>query len=248
MNSLPLPGPSLRADTVPPWRSTRLRTIVRPMPRPPCERSSACRSWTNRSKMRGSTSGEMPMPVSRTEQHDLVVHSLRAHRDHAIGRRVLGGVGQQVGDHLAQARRVAVDAQAAPRHVHLQRVLPLLEQRAGHLDRLRDDLRDLDDFGLELDPAARDARDVQQVVDQPREMADLALDDRALAFGSRLAAQLHQLQRRQDRRQRIAQLVARASPGTRPWRGSRSRRPRDACARRARGCARGRAGRARRTA
>ena len=65
-NSLPRPGPSLCADTEPPWRSTRFRTIVNPMPSPPCDRSMAWRSWTNRSKMRGSISGAMPMPVSRT--------------------------------------------------------------------------------------------------------------------------------------------------------------------------------------
>ena len=35
-----LPGPSLRASTVPPCISTRLLTRVRPMPSPPCERSS----------------------------------------------------------------------------------------------------------------------------------------------------------------------------------------------------------------
>ena len=38
-------------------------------------------------------------------------------------------------------------------------------------------------------------------------MADLPLDDRALALGGVDAAQLHELQRRQDRRERIAQLV-----------------------------------------
>ena len=39
MNSLPRPGPSLSTVTVPPCSSTRLRTIVRPMPRPPSERA-----------------------------------------------------------------------------------------------------------------------------------------------------------------------------------------------------------------
>ena len=60
----------------------------------------------------------------------------------------------------------------------------------------------------ELDLAARDARDVEQVVDQARQVPHLALDDRALAFAGVDAAQAHQLQRGQDRRQRVAQLVA----------------------------------------
>ena len=78
MNSLPVPGPSLRAETDPPCSSTRLRTIVRPMPRPPCERSSACRSCTNRSKMCGSISGAMPIPVSRTDSTHLAIDLRRA--------------------------------------------------------------------------------------------------------------------------------------------------------------------------
>ena len=41
-NSLPWPGPALRASTVPPCSSTSRFTSVRPMPRPPCERSSDC--------------------------------------------------------------------------------------------------------------------------------------------------------------------------------------------------------------
>ncbi len=36
VNTLPRPGPSLRASMVPPCSSTRRRASVRPMPRPPC--------------------------------------------------------------------------------------------------------------------------------------------------------------------------------------------------------------------
>ncbi len=41
MNSLPLPGPLLWASIVPPCISTRPLTSARPMPSPPCDRSSA---------------------------------------------------------------------------------------------------------------------------------------------------------------------------------------------------------------
>jgi hypothetical protein len=40
-NSLPLPMPSLRASTLPPCSSTNPRTSARPIPSPPCDRSSA---------------------------------------------------------------------------------------------------------------------------------------------------------------------------------------------------------------
>ena len=65
-NSLPLPGPPLEAVTDPLWSSTRRRTSVRPIPSPPCARSSDRSACTNMSKMYGSTSGAIPMPVSRT--------------------------------------------------------------------------------------------------------------------------------------------------------------------------------------
>ena len=59
----------------------------------------------------------------------------------------------------------------------------------------------------QLHLSASDAGHVEQIVDQPHDVLDLALDDAALAVGADDAAQIHQLQRREDRRQRIAQLV-----------------------------------------
>ena len=53
-NSLPRPAPSLRAETEPPCSSTRLRTRVRPMPRPPWARSRRPCTCVNSSKMFGS--------------------------------------------------------------------------------------------------------------------------------------------------------------------------------------------------
>ena len=62
----PLPSPSLRASTVPSCISTRFFTRVRPMPSPPCAFVEAWSTCTNNSKMWGSMSGAMPMPLSRT--------------------------------------------------------------------------------------------------------------------------------------------------------------------------------------
>ncbi len=67
MNSLPRPGPSLRASTVPPCMVTRLRTSVRPMPSPPCAWRLERSTWVNISKTEPSRSAGMPMPLSRTE-------------------------------------------------------------------------------------------------------------------------------------------------------------------------------------
>ncbi len=49
---------------------------------------------------------------------------------------------------------------------------------------------------------------VEQIVDQAHHVPDLAIDDRALVARELAALDLHQMQRRDDRRERIAQLVA----------------------------------------
>ena len=66
MNSLPRPLPSLAAVTVPPCIFTSRRTSARPMPRPLCGWSDLLSTCVNRSKIRGSSSAGMPMPLSRT--------------------------------------------------------------------------------------------------------------------------------------------------------------------------------------
>ena len=87
-------------------------------------------------------------------------------------------------------------------------VLALLEQGAGGFHRVGDDVGQLHVLFLELDLPPGDAGDVEKVVDKADEVTDLPLDDRPLALGGVDAAQLHELQRRQDGRERIAQLVA----------------------------------------
>ena len=60
----------------------------------------------------------------------------------------------------------------------------------------------------QLHVAASDPGHVEQVVDEPDDVLDLAFDDAALTVGADDAAQTHQLERREDRRQWIAQFVA----------------------------------------
>ena len=62
-----LPDPSLLwASIRPPCISTSWWASARPMPRPPCERSSERAPCVNRSKMLGKASSAMPTPLSRT--------------------------------------------------------------------------------------------------------------------------------------------------------------------------------------
>ena len=61
----PLPSPGLLASTWPPCMSTSSRTIARPSPSPPCARVTELSAWRKRSKITGSISRRIPMPVSR---------------------------------------------------------------------------------------------------------------------------------------------------------------------------------------
>ena len=60
------PAPSLAASSRPPCCSTIDRLIVRPRPSPSDRRTSGPLPCSNSPKIRGSTSGAMPMPVSLT--------------------------------------------------------------------------------------------------------------------------------------------------------------------------------------
>ena len=83
-----------------------------------------------------------------------------------------------------------------------------MQHRLGELERARDHVAQVDTLAAQLDLARGDARDVEQIVDHAREVRDLALDDAPLARIGRLVAPRHDLERGDDRRERVAQLVA----------------------------------------
>ena len=148
-------------------------------------------------------------PVVAHRDHRLVLLGMELEPDAPAFRGVLGGVVEEVADHLGQAGGVALHLERARRQRHHQLLAARVDQRPRGLDRARDHRGEVDRLALQRDLAARDARDVEQVVDQPRQLVDLALDDvaraRALLVGQLLEP--HQLHRVADRRQRVAQLV-----------------------------------------
>ena len=82
------------------------------------------------------------------------------------------------------------------------------DRRTRHLNGLGDDIREVDPFASKLDFPASDPRHVEQVIDERHHVVNLPFDNGALALGARLVAQTHQLQGRQNRRQRVSQFVA----------------------------------------
>jgi hypothetical protein len=138
---------------------------------------------------------------------EAVLLATRREGDFSARLGALGGVDQQIREDLRQPHGIAVDHQPFAWHVDGERVRTLLEERAGHLDGLGEHGRKLQWLLLEPHLAARDARDVEQVVDEPAEVPHLPLDHLVLALIPS-AAQLHELQGGEDGRQRVAQLMA----------------------------------------
>ena len=78
------------------------------MPSPPCDRSSDPSTCENMSKTRGNWSAGMPMPVSLTDTTHVAPLPLDGQPDVAAPVGVLGGVVQQVREHLRQPGQVGV--------------------------------------------------------------------------------------------------------------------------------------------
>ena len=129
---------------------------------------SAC---ANRSKTRGSSLGrDADAVVAHADDRP---RRRRARRSSAMRPPVVGvlrGVVEQVGEHLREPRRVGVDASSGSRGSATVEVVPARRRSAGAPSRRRghDDRGSSSALRVELDLAARDARDVEQVVDQPR--------------------------------------------------------------------------------
>ena len=93
-------------------------------------------------------------------------------------------------------------------YVRLETVPCGRDGRRGRLDRRRDEAVQRDDLAAEVDLAARDPRDIEEVVDQPCHVIDLPLDDGDRATGLLAEAlALEQRERVPDWCKRVAQLV-----------------------------------------
>jgi hypothetical protein len=89
-------------------------------------------------------------------------------------RREFDGIGQQVQQHLVQLRRVGKQPAAPSRS--FQPDLLLVGQGLDHRHRLVDDLVDLDNFETELHLTRLDLGEVEDVVDQPKQVLPAGVD------------------------------------------------------------------------
>ena len=134
--------------------------------------------------------------------------ALHAHSDRAAGRGEAHRVRDQVGDDLVEPLRVG----AHPHRVRLD-----VDRVTSELAGTGQDAHGLADAHLEVHRAARqhdvaagNAREVEQVADQPPEVGDLVADRAARAVRDRVvtADAIEHAHRADDDRERVAQLVA----------------------------------------
>src|SRR6185437_15922343 len=119
---------------------------------------------------------------------DLFAFQLYAHLDLAAGIGVLHRVVQNVADALHEARAVPahVDRREGLRDGEAMRFFAY--ERLHGLRRLLDDLAELERLAAQQDLPPRDARNVEQIVDEPRELARLTAEHRKRRVDGRRVA------------------------------------------------------------
>ena len=121
----------------------------------------------------------------------------------------LRGVVDQVRQHLRQPDRVAMQFDRLRRQIAAQHLVAAGGARRTRLDGTLDERREAELFRPHDDLALHDARNVEQVVDEPRHVVRLAADHVARPVHGRLRhiRALHDVHRVADGRERVAQLV-----------------------------------------
>jgi hypothetical protein len=92
-------------------------------------------------------------------------------------RRVLGGVVQQVHDHLGQSNPVCVEIDCVLRHDYGQLMSALVNQWPARFHRGANHFRQVHQLLLEIEFFSGDTADIEEIVGQSGQVVDLPLDD-----------------------------------------------------------------------
>ena len=144
------------------------------------------------------------------DRHDrAAITFLGRHGDSSALRRVLRRVVQEIGEDLAQAHRIPVNGDWRVEGMNRQTVPGCVDERPADVDRVSNDPDQIGMLAMERDLSAGDPRDLQQVVDEPDHVIDLALHHLAHARRDRIGRfrQPEHLDRVGDGRERVPQLV-----------------------------------------
>src|SRR5262245_15036132 len=92
---------------------------------------------------------------------------------------VLGSVAEKIHLNLLKAHAIAMDGQRLRANIYGEMGLVRRHQRSDRLNRGLRRLAEVDELGPQNDAPMRDSRDVEQIVQKPRHVVCLALDDSA---------------------------------------------------------------------
>ena len=180
--------------------------MARPSPAPPVVRVRLGSARAKLSKAWSENSGGKPGPSSMTRT--VGVGPATTISTVEPSGRVADGVVDEVADHPADRRRVAVDRAARRVSRRCNDTLRAAGRRAEGLDRLVGELGHVDGFGAELEPSRLDAGEQEQVVDERAERLDVARHRPQVAVRVGGDAVGQRLDRRPQRAERRAQVVA----------------------------------------
>ncbi len=116
----------------------------------------------------------MPTPLSSISTSTSAPRSSARIAIPAMRSHVLRGVREQVDEHLLEPRAVAADEDVSGGQRERHPMVLRFDEASGDVDRTPDDRREVDELVAKLDLAGADPRDVEQIVDDAREMARLA--------------------------------------------------------------------------
>ena len=210
------------------------------MPRPPAERSSvACVLREEIEHRRRACRADARCRVSRTVDRRALRVARALDDDPSAFGRELRGIRDEVADDLLDAHRIRADRQAARARGAPRSHAPRADhRRQARLGRRCDRRIEIERAHLEMDLAELQPRYVEQIVDEPRHVRHLTIDQVAGLDEARssIIEALHDVDGVAHRRERIAQLVrehreklvALAQRARRAARGARAPRTADA--------------------
>ena len=207
--SVPWPRPGLRMSIRPSCISTSRRASVSPMPSPPLDRSRIGLGLLEHVEDAGQDV-RSDADAGIADAHDGLTGLLvRGEPDVAAARRELHRVVEDVRKDLHEPRRHHHRRESASTARCTSSVLLRRgRQRHDGFDRRRHQPREVVRFTTQLNLVGRDPRHIQEVVDEPHELPDLAIDHVTGACRRRRrGAALQALECEPDGCERIAELV-----------------------------------------
>ena len=138
----------------------------------------------------------------------------------SAGRRELRGVVQEIGEDLRQPRAIGVQMHGTLGQRDVELMAGRIDRRPAGFDCVVEDRSEIHVLVAELNFVARDAANIEQVVNQPSQLLHLPPEyaGRFRSQGAVAGIAVEQFQGVSNRRERIAQLVRKRCKNSLSWR------------------------------